>query len=240
MTLIVAIGSAIFSIRRVDAYCFNADDTELNEAIVADKDKLMGKSIFTLDESKLIAEIEERVGGIKIVNVERLFPNRVSINYVKLYDYFEVLYDGKYYISAIDGKFNRVQDFSQGDKIIEIRINLTEPPALGSELTSAEHYDALSSMINMLERLNFRDSDASSIIEFIDLKVSDSNIYVMTRGGTLLKLMKFDSAGSKLRKALSLYASDEKYRHGGMITVTNSDVFTFTENADKIYEESNL
>lgn len=239
LTLLIAIGSAVFSIRRVDAFCYNADDEGLMEQVLKHKDKIMGKSIFSLDEDQLIYSIESRVGGIKIINVERLFPNRVSINYVKLYDYFEVLYDGKYYISAIDGKINRVQNESSGDKVIRVIIQLDEKPNIGAKLTSAKHFDALQDIIEMLERLNFRETDATAIISSVDLKFSENEIYIKTRGGTLIKLMKYDNAGEKLRKALSLYKSKPEIRNGGTITVTNSDIVTYSPETDDIYEESN-
>lgn len=240
LTLLVAIGSAIFSIRRVDAYCYNADDDALISEVLEGKGKLMGKSVFALDENALISDIESRVGGIKIVNIERLFPNRVSINFVKLYDYFEVTYNGSYFISAIDGKILRKQEESGGDKVIKIKLNLNEEPQVGGTFASAENFEVLQDMINMLERLNFRESDATSIISRIDLTFSEYNIYIGTRGGVLIKLIGFDNAGEKLRKALSLYSANEECRTEGMIIAINKDDVYYSKDKDKLYEESNL
>lgn len=241
VTLLIAIGSAVFSIKRVDAYCKNIKDDELIAKVLAqtEKDKLLGKSIFSLNEAELIKNIEAEVGGIKIVNIERLFPDRVSINFVKLYDYFEVLYDGKYYISGIDGKILRVQEESRGESVIKIRLNLNEEPAVGGEFTSAKHFDALKNIINMLERLDYRDADAAALISAIDLAYSESSIYVSTRSGVLIKLIHYDNVGEKLRKALSLYVAKPEYRTSGMIIAVNTDEVYHSPTKDNIYEESN-
>lgn len=240
LTLLIAIGSAIFSIKTVDAYCYNYDDETLIADVLKDKDKLMGKSVFALNEAQLIRDIENRVGGIKVVNIERLFPDRVSINFVKLYDYFEVYYGGNYYISGIDGKITDKLEQSRGDSVIHIRLNLTEEPVVGGTFDSAKRFGALQDIINMLERLNFRDTNAPALIKTIDLSYSEAAIYVSTRAGVVIKIIHDDNAGEKLRRALSLYTAKPEYRTSGMIRVVNTDEITYSENNDYyINEESN-
>ena len=234
LTLLIAIGSAVFGIKMVDAYCYNADDVELSAQVKQCEDKLLGKNIFVLDEEELIGSIEQQVDGIKVINIERLFPNRVSINFVKLYDYFEVLYDGSYYISGVDGRITKMQDESSGDSVIRVKIDLNSRPQIGGSFESADRFEALQDIIYMLERLNFRETDASALIESIDLTCSNSAIYVQTRTGVLIKLIHDDNAGEKLRKALSLYTAKYDYRTEGMIIAVNTDEVFYTQEADKI------
>ena len=240
LTLLIAVGSAIFSVKTVNAYCYNADDEQLLERVEKSKDKLIGKSIFALDENDIIAQIEDEIGGIKVVNIERLFPNRVSINFVKLFDYFEVNYSGIYYVCGIDGKILRQQDQSGGDNVIKIKLNLTQKPEVGETFATAERFSALQDIISMLEQLNFRDTNAPALIESIDLAYSNSAIYVKTRAGVLIKLIHDDNAGEKLRKALSLYTAKPEYRTSGMIIAVNTDEVFYSPENDTIYEESNL
>lgn len=240
LTLLIAIGSAIFSIKMVNAYCYNSDDEALMAEVQQFEDGLIGKSIFSLDEQSLIEEVEKKIGGIKVVNIERLFPNRVSINYVKLYDYFEVCHDGKYYISGIDGRILKKQDEGLGGQIIKIKLNLSEPPEIGGNFSSAQRFSALQDMIQMLEKLNFRETNAPALIESIDLVSSDLAIYVQTRSGVLIKLLQDDNAGEKLRKALSLYTARPEYRTSGMIIVVNSSEIFYSQESDNTNEESNL
>lgn len=240
LTLLIAVGSAIFSIKTVDAYCYNADDEELIEKVEFCKEELIGKSIFALDEDQLIDEIQEEVGGIKVVNIERLFPNRVSINFVKLYDYFELAYNGYYYVCGIDGRILRRQETSSGSSVIKIKLNLTDAPSVGETFATSNRFSALQDIITMLERLNFRDTNAPALIESIDLAYTDTAIYVKTRAGVLIKLIHDDNAGEKLRKALSLYTAKPEYRTSGMIIAVNTDEVFYSPENDKIYEENNL
>lgn len=239
LTLLIAIGSAVFSIRRVDAYCFNSDNEELKTQVLKNKDKLIGKSIFTLNENKLIAEIESEVGGIKIVNVERLFPNRVSVNFIELFPYFEIPYGGKYYVCAVDGRVLHKLDESYGKGIIRLLMPLGRDLEVGGSVLDNTRFECLQDMISMLERLDFRETEATAIIKTIDLDYSDSSIYVTTHTGVVIKLLhnKFTrdgNAGEKLRKALSLYQQRPDYRSHGMIIVTASDVFSYSEDSDYI------
>lgn len=240
LTLLIAVGSAIFSVKTVNAYCYNADDQELVERVEELKDKLAGKSIFMLNEEEIIAQIEGEIGGIKVVNIERLFPNRVSINFVKLFDYFEVNYDGSYYVCGIDGKILRRQEQSGGNSVIKIKLNLAQEPIVGGTFASAERFSTLQDIITMLEQLNFRDTNAPALIASIDLAYSSSAIYVKTRAGVLIKLVHDDNAGEKLRKALSLYTAKPEYRTSGMIIAVNTDEVFYSPDSDTIYEESNL
>ncbi|MCH5163835.1 MAG: FtsQ-type POTRA domain-containing protein [Clostridiales bacterium] len=223
ITLLIAIGSAIFSIRTVNAFCNNVKDEELCAEVAKEKDNIIGKSVFTLNEDKLIKNVEERVGGIKVVNIERLFPNRVNIHFVKLYDYFEVMYEGNFYISGIDGKILKKQAESGGDSVIRVVLGLTEEPKVGGTLESAPRFAALQDMINMLELLDFRETDAPAIISTIDIDYSNLAIYVFTRTGVLIKIQGDENAGQKLRYALSLYTAKPSYRTTGLITVTETE-----------------
>ncbi|MBE5731044.1 MAG: FtsQ-type POTRA domain-containing protein [Clostridiales bacterium] len=240
LTLLIAIGSAVFSIKMLNAYCYNSDDEVLMSKVQQFEKDLIGKSIFSLDEQALIEEVEKEIGGIKVVNIERLFPNRVSINYVKLYDYFEVCYDGNYYISGIDGRILKKQEQSRDSEVIKIKLNLTEVPEVGGYFSSADRFEALQDMIQMLEKLNYRETNAPALIESIDLVSSESAIYVQTRSGVLIKILQDDNAGEKLRKALSLYTARPEYRTSGMIIVVNSNEIFYSQQSDNTNEESIL
>ncbi|MBR2971211.1 MAG: hypothetical protein IKC48_05410 [Clostridia bacterium] len=240
LTLLIALSSAVFSIKMVNAYCYNSDDKELMTRVQQFEDRLVGKSIFSLDEQSLIEEVEKEIGGIKVINIERLFPNRVSINYVKLYDYFEVRYENNYYISGIDGRILKKQEESQGSEVIKIKLNLSEVPEVGGNFSSSDRFSALQDMIEMLEKLNYRETNAPALIESIDLTSSETAIYVQTRLGVLIKILQDDNAGEKLRKALSLYTAKPEYRTSGMIIVVNSSEIFYSQESDNTNEESNL
>lgn len=239
LTLLIAIGSAIFGIKTVNAHCYNVKvDDKLIAQVLEDTDKIKGRSIFFLNEDELIDSIEKRVGGIKVVNIERLFPNRISINFVKLYEYFEVYYNGNYYISGIDGRVLNESAESAGEGVIKILMNFDAAPVVGGTFQNAARFSALQDMIDMLERLDYTEANASSIIKTIDFVYRDSAIYVTTREGVIFKLISNplsqsdEGIGQKLRYALSLYVNKAEYRRGGMIIVVGAKEFTYTTTSD--------
>ena len=226
LTLLIAIGSAVFSIRMVTAYCYNTEvEQELTDNILADRDKLIGKSIFFLKEDELIKGIEERVGGIKVINIERLFPNRVSINYVRLYDYFEVYYDGYYYVCDIEGRVLDKRETGGNSKVISVKLNLDEEPQEGKYLQAANKAE-LEKVIYMLERLDYSKTDATSIIKCIDFVYDDYSTYVQTRTGAVFRLLKSKDGntdtGALLRKALSAFVQHPEWQTKGIITVNDN------------------
>ncbi len=240
LTLLIAIGSAVFSIRTVTAYCYNYDDDVLIERVLQNKSKLMGKSIFALNEDALIEEVEKNVGGIKVINIERLFPNRVSINFIKLYDYFETKYNGFYYKFGIDGRIVDKQEESAGESVINVKFDLDEEPAVDGTLAAAKGFSALQSMTQRLENLQYAGSDSTVIIECIDFSFSDSTIYIKMRSGVLIKLLRYENADIKLWKALSLYMAKPDYRRSGTIIATDADRVDYSPYIDNEYEEGNL
>lgn len=235
LTLIIAIGSAVFSIRRVDAFCYNSDDAELTDRIVngkydgkkSIKDMLTGKSIYALNESDLISEVESREGGIKVINIERLFPNRVSINFIRLYEYFEIMFGDKYYYFGSDGKITGVND-EHDPGYIRIIMNLSAEPVSGGDIIGEESYAHLAVIIDMAERLGYRGVDAAGIIEFIDFEKKSNYTYIKMRSGVYFEISGYNNLGEKFRSALSVYNSDASVRLSGTIIVGESDKLTYS------------
>ncbi len=242
LTLLITICSAVFTIKTVNAYCYNADDKELLSKIEEEKADILGRSIFSINEDKLIKGIEERVGGIRVVNIERSFPDIVSINFIKLYAYFEVYYDGSYYTFANDGRIIEKTSQSGGEGVIRVKFVLSDPPEVGQSISENEQFKALSEMVYILEHLDFSNTDATVMITAVDFSYSDMAIYVPMRSGVVLKIRhekgNYSDVGSKLHKALSLYMQDAEYRRNGTIEVGGSDKVTYSQKKDYIYEEN--
>ncbi len=231
LTLIVAIGSAVFSIRRVDAYCYNVDDPEQLDRIVngkydgkkSVKDLLVGKSIFALDESELISEVEAREAGIKVINIERLFPSRVSINYIKLHEYFELEQGGKYYIFGKDGKITDTL-FEYDPGYIRIIMEISEP----EDGINSERLSYLVEIIDIIERMGYEGSKASGIIEFIDFDIKPDYIYIKMRSGVFIEVHGYNELEEKVHSAFSIYDSDASLRLKGTIIVGDGESDTYS------------
>ena len=89
LTLLVVLSSVIFSVQDVYASCYN-DENEAYDSAIASQEVngiSKGKSIFLLNEQKAIEMIEANYSDVKVINIERKFPNQIYINYVRIFPY---------------------------------------------------------------------------------------------------------------------------------------------------------
>ena len=243
LTLIAFASSAIFSVKSVEGYCnIKLDDLSLNERVGQAASFVKGTSIFSVDEQEVIDEVESKVAGIKVINVERMFPNRISVNYVRLYEYFEVSYDGKFFAMSIDGKVVSVRDTSKGAEVIKLIFEPQTEPKIGEIIVPKQ----ATAIIRTMERLNYKDTDASSIIEHINFAYNKAYVYVKTRQGVTIRLYvnnNDDELGEMLRFGLTAYVNklNDAQRANGMIIVTNKSTASYVaepnESDDYRYKE---
>ena len=113
LTLLVVLSSVIFSVQNVYASCYNAEDEAFDEIVASNEINgiTKGKSIFLLNESKAIEKIESNLSDVKVVNIQRKFPNQVYINYVKIFPYLAVETENAVLYASNDGKI-----LSKGEK----------------------------------------------------------------------------------------------------------------------------
>lgn len=232
LTLIILLCSMLFSIKTIGAYCYNANDEELNKRIVAEADSLNGRSIFVIDEDSVKESIEEKLPELLVVNIERKFPNRVTINYVKLYIYYEVQCGGKYYSCRGDGRIISISDESAAGEKIEIKNRIVGGDyKVGDKLFKNEDAEIIDEIAIAMERMDLGEESATALIEFIDLDKRDDTIYIKTRTGVYIKIIGKNNITDKLRRGLSVYIADDFDKENGkMITVTNGDHMTAGEN----------
>lgn len=79
----IIVVSAVFTVGSIDVIAIG-DGFEFDKtAIVDDTGIKIGSSIFTISEKKAINNVEVNNPTIKVVNIERIFPNKVVLNIVK-------------------------------------------------------------------------------------------------------------------------------------------------------------
>ena len=221
LAVLIVLSSVLFSVQHVSAYCYNADDAALEQQVLDNNGIKRGKSIFTLNKKNVADKVESSVANIKVVNVEKKFPNRVFINYVKLFEYFEFSQnDEKYYISN-SGDIVRIGE--QGaDKYIRLYTKgKAVSPSQGEAFKTDSDFDnaVLPILLSAIERLGNR----GVVVEFFDYVDFRKNfIYFKTRTGITFELQSTDNALEKLRLAVSVYASftetaNERIKSGTLI-----------------------
>lgn len=237
VALLAVLSSVIFSVQNVTAYCLNAEDDEaLAREVIAGSGIKKGKSIFSLNKDKVTEAVNSNVDNVKVINIEKKFPNTVSINYVKVIPYLRIEKSGKYYFCGNDGKILFISDEKEPtsqealDKgynghIIELRLG----KPIGDVDVRDKFADADSDeliitveLMSALERLGIY-GEAVEIIDFIDLSKSQY-IFVGMKEGVVFELQGANNLTEKFRAAYSFYSSaDQERRSKGTFIVPDGD-----------------
>lgn len=193
LTVLIVVGSVLFSVNTIMGYCYNDTDPALTRRVVdASSSKLKtGTNIFLINEKEIINQIESEIANVKVVNIERKFPSSVYINFYRIKEYFAVKYDGVYLYISNDCKILRKTEVQETEKRINLLISSapssTEP---GSVLFSTQS-DEYSVTIQLMEALSRMESyqNMLEIIDKIDLRFIDKNeLFIKTTAGACVEV----------------------------------------------------
>lgn len=227
VTLLVVLNSVIFSVQNISAYCYNSDDMALSQTVIDNCGIKKGGSIFTLGKDKVEKSIAENVHNVKVINIEKKFPNTVSINYVRIYEYLRIQSGDKYYFCSNDGKIMRISD-NPGltTEIIELRLastltDLKERDEFASE--SSSDVQLTTALLSALEQLGYH-RESVEMIDFIDITRSQY-VFIKMHSGVVFELQGTSNIAPKLRMAFSIYvnAAEEDMRTRGTIIIPDGD-----------------
>ena len=245
IALLVILDSVLFSVQKVTAYCHNDmdnvildDGSTLGQKVVLAGKVEMGKSIFLIDKDKIVKNVESKLPNVKVINIEKKFPDRITIHYASIKPTFSVEMEQGYYVCTNEGKVvDIVSDKPSG--LIDLVVNV------GSELKIGDYLDCKNistvvAIIDALDRLGYSSKDQEerilllSLIKFIDLTVHDEIIYIGTGSDIVIKVFGIspDSIFKKIHYGMSLYVNYRSNKHQGMITVSDGDVFTWSDVSD--------
>ena len=219
VTTLIVLSSAVFSVRFVYAYCTNDDDQELCEQ-VADfnvNEIKTGRSIFLLSEKKIIETVDSKMPQVEVINIERKFPDRVYINFRKLFPYYAIAAGEQTLLAGYDGKILSTTD--DPDKYIKFTA-LSAPTetsagktAFAADSTEGKFITKFTETIDKLQILEDTSLQKKmEIFESIDISRISSNreFFVKMRTGTEIEFSgDLDDLVPELRLALSTYFDRE-------------------------------
>jgi hypothetical protein len=202
---------------------YAADGSELERRVLDGAKIKKGGSIFLLDKGVVTANVESAVANVRVVNIEKKFPNAVYINYVKVAKYLRVEVKNKsYYLSnslrfiaeETDGADNALLP------LLKIKGELSDVSD-GGFFASNEDGDntGLKIIMSALEQIITRD-EFLKLFGVIDL--SKNSVFLKTRAGVAIELPTLDNAFEKLRYGISAYndmelQNDSKINSGTII-----------------------
>lgn len=208
----VLLGSAVFSVRHVNAILSDGKDAKILTEAAAD---IKGKSIFLLNEEKIIEKINRENPKYFVKDIVKKFPDKVLIyakervagGYIKI--------DKQYYI--IDSTLT-VMDIQEREPTLVPNIVIEQLPQAaekGHALIANNELETARQIINALELLGQKYIYQS---KKVICDCSSGNIYILTRSGVVIHIVRLNNLYSKVQAAYSLYEHSPHYRLSGTIT----------------------
>ena len=192
LTILIIIGSVLFSVKTIVGYCYNDNDPDLVQQVIdaSSSELSTGTNIFLVNENDIIKKIESDVINVKVVNIERKFPSSVYINFYKIEEYFVVEHGGGYLYVSNDCKILRQSDNLTSERRIKLLIpEVLEGVAPGDTLfsTQSQLYTITNALMNALSRLEDY-QNMLEIIDRIDLRFLDQNVlFIKTVAGVCIE-----------------------------------------------------
>lgn len=223
VALLTVVGSVLFSVQHVRAYCANVNPSEKSvyqDEVLSSHGIKKGTSIFFVNENKVKENIESKLGNhVRVLNIERVFPNRIYINYVEVKPYLMVRIGTTTYYSSKD---LRVMDgYDEGTSAIKLKFAGSVKNEDGVlEFSDKSVASTVSEIFAGFEELGY-DGYVIALIEEIDL--SDKYIVLNTREGVKWEIHGADNLRAKIRLALSCYLSPEYDMLPGSVLIVPND-----------------
>ncbi len=210
LVVIIIVCGATFLVRHVESYSYYENSPEEYDALVIEASGIKkNNSMFFIDEQGVKDKVEAAYPNVGVINIERKFPDRVSINYVVYGESFQYLSGDKYYQCYSSG---RVGSFSAspvgGYFIVKPRDGTSQ--TVGEGFQSADGYDRklMTAFIDYLHNTALNDRQIYERIDFVDLS-RDGYFYIRTKAGCGIEIHGTDDVekfGELLDKAWSAFA----------------------------------
>ncbi len=186
--LAIVLCGATFLVRDVEAYNFYANADDLDEQVIAAAAVKKNSSIFFVDEYAVKQRVEKAYANVEVINVERKFPDKVSINYVVYDNCFQYLNDGSYYKCYSSGRIGSVSETPSGGYFI-VKPKEKTNTDIGAYFQSADGYDRkmIKRFIDYLHTAALNDKQIAERIAFVDL-TRDGYFYIRTAAGCSLEI----------------------------------------------------
>lgn len=195
---IIACG-ATFLVRHVEAYNYYEDSPEYDSMVIDAAGIKTNSSMFFLDETAIKNKVESAFSNVGVVNIERKFPDRVSINYVVYGSSFQYLGKDEYYQCYASGRIGGTSSAPVGGYFIVKPHNATSS-SVGEYFQSADGFDRkiVDTLIKYMYSTGLNDRQIAERINFVDL-TRDGYVYIRTTAGCSIEI---GGTGSEFRDLL--------------------------------------
>jgi len=231
VSVLVIGSSAAFGVQHIYAQGLNDDCPALSE-LVADSVPFSGlrhgQSIFGIRDGRVMSELEANIPHIRVVSIERHFPNRVTINFVRRYERIGVAHGGRYYSVCSGLRVIGVSDITPN--LIMVRSKHISAPILGEQLIMLPHHRrVLQEFVLAIQSFGY-DQYGPNLIGYICLDTVGET-WLQTHTGVRIRLIGYDDITDKLRLGLSILINTVSPidRTSGVIIINSASLGGWTQ-----------
>ena len=190
VTLITIVCGVLFSVRELYAYCYNDSNEKMDSEIqVFLQNQCENKSIFLVNETQLQESIESNFSQVEVVNIERIFPNKIKVDYTYKKVYCFVVDDGKYKYFTKEGKVSFIDGGEKSTTENFIRILTAEKIQDGDFVFTnvSEVGNNIHILLDMMEKMSIK--NVEFLISEIDFSCINSHLLqIKLREGAIVNI----------------------------------------------------
>lgn len=214
ITLLAVFNSVLFSVQHVNAYCANRAESAYKEEVLAAHKIKRRSSIFLVNKEKVTKNVQTQVPHVRVLNIEKKFPNRIWINYIEETEYLKITQGNKtLYLSRELRVMSVVDGLWEGDAVRLLYNGETPALSVGDTLLF-DGSQTVEAIFAGFADLGYDDTTVDLLYE-IDLRGEELLLTVAYKSATgktpgmQWRILTTDNLSEKIRLALSVYNSDK-------------------------------
>lgn len=183
LVVLIIAGCATFLVRDVEAYGYYENAPDYDDKVIAAAGIKKNSSMFFIKDSAVKSKIENAYFNVEVINIERKFPDRVSINYIVHDNAFQYLSGNTYYQCYSSGRIGSSSDTEQFG-FFTIKPSAAVATTLGAYFQNAEGYDRVltEKFIGYMRTTGKSDWQIADSVRFVDFTRS-GYVFIRTAAG---------------------------------------------------------
>lgn len=232
VVLLVVLNSTVFVVSEIIVTSDIDDDWYDQDEIISVSQINLGRNIFVVSESKASENIHSNLTDVRVISIERKFPNKVIIHITKRVPMvsIQISDESQYIITDWDLRILDIQSNS-GDlylnstkiKGLTLDVEGNRDELIG-ELIDDEKFDYVKNIAHSALLMGINDIGFSSFFEEIDFSIANY-VHIKTNSGvTLVLVVGTDTTlEDQFQAAYSIYVNfdiNDLERNSGYIIIT--------------------
>ena len=237
LALGVILGGFVFVARDISLRDYDGDKIEvstMSEIRAYVDERLEGKSMFSFTDDGLISQINRAFPQIRVVSIERTFPDRVKVNIRQRVANLAIVVSGGYLLADFHYQTNAITPIRYIEGAVPTDLVKVEDIDVSSytqglPLTTNPSLEKLCEILSVMYDIGCGDYTLPHTVERIDIDYDASTTAIYMEGVGELTALVFDhnsDISTKVLNLLSFYSSEagSAYREGYILEIRFNEV----------------